>query len=98
VEPCIDDDVKAIRELLNHIRRLGGDLAAHSQKELGERLEQLGAAVESRDTGSKRVRVTLQQVLLTLGTGALATLSDPARQRLAALTGIALPGRTTRAD
>jgi hypothetical protein len=38
------------------------------------------------------VREALQEVLLSIGTGALAALSEPTRQRLAALTGIALPG------
>jgi hypothetical protein len=38
------------------------------------------------------VREALQEVVLSIGTGALAALSEPTRQRLAALTGIALPG------
>jgi hypothetical protein len=88
----VDDDVAAIRELLDEIQRLWADLAPHSREELAARVQRLDAAVGSRDTSSKAVRETLQQVLIVMGTGALATLSEPSRQRLAALTGIALPG------
>ena len=91
-EPRVEDDVAAIRELLDRIRSLWSDLTAHSHAELRERMQGLSVAAENRDTGSRSVRESLQQVLLTMGTGALATLSEPTRQRLAALTGIALPG------
>jgi hypothetical protein len=96
-EPRIDDDVQAIGELLNHIRSLWADLTTHSREVLEKQLEMLASAADSRDTGSKPVRATLQQVLLTIGTGALAVLSEPTRRRLAALTGIALPGSGTPA-
>lgn len=91
-EPRIGDDVAAIRELLDRIHRLWADLTPSSREELGGRTHSLGAAADSRDTSSKAVRETLQQVLIIMGTGALATLSEASRQRLAALTGIALPG------
>jgi hypothetical protein len=94
-ESHTDDDVDAIRELLVQILSLWGNLTVHSREAVGELLERLSAAVVRRDTGSKAVRETLQQLLLNVGTGALATLSDPTRRRLTALTGIALPGRRT---
>lgn len=97
-EPRIDEDVEAIRELLERIRQLWGGLTVDSREELGERMRGLDAAAASRDTGSRPVREMLQHVLLTVGTGALATLSEPSRRRLAALTGIALPGRRAPSD
>jgi hypothetical protein len=96
--PRVDADIDAIRELRDRIRRLWMNLAAPSREELGVRLELLRAAADRRDTDSKPVREALQQVLLTVGTGVLATLSEPTRQRLAALTGIALPGHGASAD
>lgn len=87
----IDADIEAIRELQERIERLWGNLAAPSREDLSARLDALGTAADHRDTDSRSVREALQEVLLTLGTGALAALSEPTRQRLAALTGIALP-------
>jgi hypothetical protein len=88
----IDADVEAIRELHERIDHLWENLAAPSRKDLSARLDMLGAAAHHRATDSKPVREALQEVLLSVGTGALATLSEPTRQRLAALTGIALTG------
>ena len=90
--PRIGADIDAIHELRERIRYLWTNLAAPAREDLSARLELLWAAAERRDTNSKSVREVLQQVLLIVGTGALATLSDTTRQRLAALTGIALPG------
>jgi hypothetical protein len=87
----IDADVKAIRELLECIQHLWGNLPAPSREDLSTRLDLLAAAADHRATDSRPVRQALQEVLLSVGTGALATLSGPTRQRLAALTGIALP-------
>jgi hypothetical protein len=86
----IDADIKAIRELQERIEHLGGNLAAPSRERLKARLDMLGTAADHRATDSRSVREALQEVLLSVGTGALATLSEPTRQRLAALTGIAL--------
>lgn len=97
-QPRVEDDVETIRELLERIRQLWGDLTVDAREELGERMRVLGAAVESCDTSSRPVREMLQHVLLTVGTGALATLSEPTRRRLAALTGIGLPGRRAPTD
>lgn len=93
--PCIDADIEAIGELQDRIRHLWAGLTEPSRVELGARLELLRAAAERRETDSKPVREALQQVLLNVGTGALATLGEATRQRLAALTGIAL-GNTVR--
>jgi hypothetical protein len=87
----IDADVAAIRELQKRIEDMWGNLAAAYREDLSTRLDLLGAAADSRATDSRPVRKALQEVLLSVGTGALATLSEPTRQRLAALTGIALP-------
>lgn len=89
----IDADIKAIRELQEQIEHLWGNLAAPSREDLSARLDLLGMAADHRATDSRSVREALQEVLLSIGTGALAALSEPTRQRLAALTGIALPGR-----
>jgi hypothetical protein len=88
----VDADIEAIRELQERIEHLWGNLAAPSREDLSARLDLLGTAADHRATDSRSVREALQQVLLTIGTGALAALSEPTRQRLAALTGIALPG------
>jgi hypothetical protein len=90
--PCIDSDVKAIRELQERIERLWGNLAALCREDLSPRLDLLGTAADHRATNSRPVREALQAVLLSVGTGALAALSEPTRERLAALTGIDLPG------
>jgi hypothetical protein len=90
--PRIDEDVETIRELLGQIELLRPNLTTHSRDDLAAPLALLRSAADRRDTDAKPVREALQQVLLTVGIGALATLSGPARRRLAALTGIALPG------
>lgn len=87
----IDADVEAISELQECIEHLWGNLAAPSREDLSTRLELLSTAADHRATDSRPVREALQEVLLSVGTGALATLSEPTRQRLAALTGIELP-------
>jgi hypothetical protein len=87
----IDADIEAIRELQQRIEHLWGNLAAPSREDLSAQLDLLGTAADHRATDSRTVREALQEVLLSIGTGALATLSRPTRQRLAALTGIALP-------
>lgn len=92
--PCVDDDVQAIRELLDQISHLWMHLTALSRDDLSSWLELLRTAADSHATDSRPVREALQQVLLGVGTGALAALSETSRQRLAALTGIALPGDT----
>jgi hypothetical protein len=89
----IDADVQAIRELQECIQHLWGNLTAPSREDLSTRLDLLSTAADHRATDSRPVREALQQVVLSVGTGALATLSEPARQRLAALTGIELPDR-----
>jgi hypothetical protein len=94
----IDADVEAIRELRERIEHLWGNLAAPSREYLRARLDLLGTAADHRATDSRPVREALQEVLLTVGTGALATLSEPTRQRLAALTGIALPDHLPSGD
>jgi hypothetical protein len=88
----IDADVEAIQELQGRIEQLWGNLAALSRENLSARLDLLGAAADHRATDSRQVREALQEVLLSIGTGALTALSEPTRERLAALTGIALPG------
>jgi hypothetical protein len=88
----VDADVEAIRELQECIEHRWGNLAVPCREDLSVRLDLLGTAADHRATDSRPVREALQQVLLGVGTGALATLSEPTRQRLAALTGIALPG------
>ena len=88
----VDADVEAIRELLERVEHLWGNPAAPSREDLSARLDLLGVAANHRATDSRPVREALQEVLLSVGTGALATLSEPTRQRLGALTGIALPG------
>jgi hypothetical protein len=88
----IDADVEAIRELQERIEHLWGNLGAPSREDLSARLDLLGMAADHRATDSRSVREALQEVLLSIGTGALAALSEPTRQRLAALTGITLPG------
>lgn len=92
----VDADIKAIRELQERIELLWGNLAAPSREDLSARLDLLGTAADHRTTDSKPVREALQEVLLSIGTGALAALSEPTRQRLAALTGITLPGHLPR--
>jgi hypothetical protein len=88
----VDADVEAIRELQERIEHLWGNLAAPSREDLSARLDLLGTAADHRVTDSRMVRKALQEVLLSIGTGALAALSEPTRRRLAALTGITLPG------
>jgi hypothetical protein len=88
----IDADIEAIRELRVRIEHLWGNLAAPSREDLSARLDLLGTAADHRATDSRPVREALQEVLLSIGTGALAALSERTRQRLADLTGIALPG------
>jgi hypothetical protein len=88
----IDADIDAIRELQKRIEHLWGNLAAPSREDLSARLDALATAADHRATDSRSVREALQEVLLSIGTGALAALSDPTRHRLEALTGIALPG------
>lgn len=87
----VDADVEAIRELQERIQLLWGNLAVASREDLSARLDLLGIAADHRATDSRPVREALQEVLLSIGTGALAAMSEPTRQRLAALTGIALP-------
>jgi hypothetical protein len=87
----IDADVEAIRELQECVRHLWRNLPAPSRENLSTRLDLLSTAADHRATDSRPVRQALQEVLLSVGTGALATLSGPTRQRLAAVTGIALP-------
>jgi hypothetical protein len=88
----IDADIEAIRELQQRIGYLWGNLAAPFREDLSARLDLLATAADHRATDSRPVREALQEVLLSIGTGALAALSEPTRRRLAALTGIALPG------
>lgn len=90
--PEIEQDIVAIRELLELLARLWTNLTTHARDDLADPLALLDAAASRRETDAKPVREALQRVLLTVGTGALAPLSDPVRRRLAALTGIALPG------
>lgn len=87
----IDADVEAIRELKKWIEHLRGNPAVPYRDDLSARLDLLSAAADHRATDSRLVREALQEVLLSVGTGALTTLSEPTRRRLAALTGIALP-------
>lgn len=96
----VDADVAAIRELRERIGQLWANLTVPAREDLSARLELLGAAVDHRATNSRQVREALQAVLLSIGTGALAVLSEPTRQRLSALTGITLPGQSdkSRAD
>jgi hypothetical protein len=89
----IDADVTAIRELQKRIEYLWEHLAGACREGLGTRLDLLGTAADSRATDSRAVREALQEVLLSVGTGALAALSEPTRRRLAALTGIEVPDR-----
>ncbi|WP_042421909.1 hypothetical protein [Streptacidiphilus anmyonensis] len=89
---CVDADIAAIHELQGQIRSLWANLTAPSREDLRVRLELLWTAADRRDTDSRPVREALQQVLLTVGLGALATLSEETRQRLSDLTGISLPG------
>ncbi|WP_042384087.1 hypothetical protein [Streptacidiphilus melanogenes] len=89
---CVDADIAAIHELQGQIRYLWANLTAPSREDLRVRLELLWTAADRRDTDSRAVREALQQVLLTVGLGALATLSEETRRRLTALTGISLPG------
>jgi hypothetical protein len=88
----IDADIAAIRELRERIERVRENLAAPFRADLSAWLNLLSVAVDHRATDSRPVREALQEVMLSVGTGALATLSEPTRHRLAALTGIALPG------
>jgi hypothetical protein len=88
----IEADIGAIRELQERIEHLRGNLPAPAREDLSARLKLIGAAADLRATDSRAVREALQEVLLSIGTGALAVLSEPTRRRLAALTGIALPG------
>jgi hypothetical protein len=90
--PRVDADIEAILELQERIRELWTVPTAPAHEYLNVRLCALADAVEGRQTDSQAVRAALQQVLLHVGTGALATLSDGSRHRLAALTGIALSG------
>jgi hypothetical protein len=88
----IDADIEAICELQKRIESLWGNLTAASREDLSARLDLLGTAADHRATDTRQVREALQEVVLSIGTGALAVLSDPTRQRLTALTGITLPG------
>ena len=88
----VDVDVEAIGELKKQIDCLWGNLTAASREGLSARLDLLCIAADNRATDTRQVREALQAVVLSIGTGALAVLSDPTRQRLTALTGIALPG------
>jgi len=92
----VDADILAISELHARIWHLWPGLTEASQEDLVECLSLLTTAVDHRATDSRAVRETLQSVLLTVGTGALATLTAATRRRLAALTGIALPDRGAR--
>jgi hypothetical protein len=94
----IDADVEAIHELQERIEHLWGNLAAPYREDLRTRLDLLGTAADHRATDSRSVREALQEVLLSIGTGALAALSEPTRQRLAALTGISMPSHLPSAD
>ncbi|HEX3957480.1 MAG TPA: hypothetical protein VHZ03_12755 [Trebonia sp.] len=94
----IDADVEAIRELEECIRRLLGNLPASSREVLSTRLDLISTAADRRATDTRPVRQALQEVLISVGTGALAALSGLTRQRLAALTGIALPGHGDAGD
>jgi hypothetical protein len=94
----VDADIEAIRELLERIEHLWGNLAAPSREDLRTRLDLLGTAADHRATDCRPVRQALQEVLLSIGTGALAALSEPTRKRLTALTGITLPGHLPSAD
>lgn len=94
----IDADIEAIRELQERIEHLWANMEAPSREDLSARLDLLGTAADHHATDSRPVREALQEVLLSIGTGALAALSESTRQRLAALTGIALPGRPPSAD
>ena len=87
----ITADIEAIRELQECIQHLWESLSAPFREDLSTRLGLLGTAADHHATDSRPVRQALQEVLLSIGTGALATLSGPTRQRLTALTGIALP-------
>jgi hypothetical protein len=91
----IDADVEAIRELQERIEHLWGNLVTSSREDLSARLDLLGTAADQRATDSRSVREALQEVMLSIGTGALAALSEPTRRRLTALTGIALPNPPT---
>jgi hypothetical protein len=90
--PRIDADVEAIYELGDRIRHLWSNLTASSRDDLAIPLALLRAAADRRDTDSQTVREALQQVLLNVGTGALAPMTEATRRRLTALTGIALVG------
>ena len=70
----IEADVEAIRELQERIEHLWGNLATSSREELSARLDLLGTAADHRATDSRSVREALQDVLLSIGTGALAAL------------------------
>lgn len=94
----IDADVEAICELQERVKHLWGNLTAPSREHLRARLDLLGAAADHRATDSRPVREALQEVLLSIGTGTLTALSEPTRQRLSALTGIALPGQAPAAS
>ena len=76
----IDADVEAIRELQEWIERLWGNLAALSREDLSTRLDLLDTAVDHRETIPGRAQA-LQAILVSVGTGGLATLSEPTRQR-----------------
>lgn len=89
--PDIDADVEAIRALCAQVTRIWDGLAASTREDLVERVELLSLAAVARDTDTRIVRATLQEVLLIIGIGALATLNEATGRRLAALTGIALP-------
>jgi len=92
-ESGIEADLRAISELHTRIRQLWPTLAEPAREDLAGHLSLLITAADHRETDTRVVRETLQTILLTIGTGALAPLSAPARHRLAALTGIALPDR-----
>jgi hypothetical protein len=94
----VDADVTAIRELRKQIEYVWEHLAAACREGLSTRLDLLWTAADSCATDSRAVREALQEVLLSVGTGALAALSEPTRRRLAALTGIEVPDRLPPVD
>lgn len=91
--PDIDADIDAIHALCTQVTRVWDGLTASTREELAVRMELLSQAADLRETDSPIVRGALQEVLLIVGTGALATLNGGVGRRLTVLTGIALPQR-----